>query len=200
MHNRNWMRRPMARILMPVLVVAAVGAGVAHGKECKGVNFPDQAQVEGSALMLNGLGLRQATAFKVNVYVAALYVAKTSSDPNALLGSNTLSELILHFVRNVGADDLRKGWSEGFEKNAKDQLPALQERIAKLNGWMADVKTGERLTFIHKPGTGLQVDVNGSVKGTIKGDDFAKAFLAIWLGADPPNPEIKAGMLGGACG
>ena len=44
------------------------------------------------------------------------------------------------------------------------------------------------------------MDVNGAVKGTIKGDDFAKAFLAIWLGGDPPNPEIKAGMLGGACG
>ena len=122
------------------------------------------------------------------------------SDANALLGSNTPSELILQFVRNVGADDLRKGWSEGFEKNSKDQLPALKDRIAMLNGWMADVKTGERLTFIHKPGTGLQVDVNGAVKGTIKGDDFAKAFLSIWLGADPPNPEIKAGMLGGTCG
>src|SRR5271169_4009622 len=200
MHNSNWMRRPMARILVPVFMVAAVGAGAVHGKECKGVNFPDQAQVEGSNLSLNGLGLRQATAFKVNVYVAALYVAKTSSDPNALLGSNSPSELVLQFVRSVGADDLRKGWSEGFEKNAKDQLPALKERIATLNGWMGDVKTGERLTFIHKPGTGLQVDVNGTVKGTIKGDDFAKAFLAIWLGADPPNPEIKAGMLGGACG
>jgi hypothetical protein len=199
MHNRNRMRRPMARILMPVLMVAAVGAGVAHGKECKGVNFPDQVQVEGSTLMLNGLGLRQATAFKVNVYVAALYVAKTSSDPNALLGSNTPSELILQFVRNVGADDLRKGWSEGFEKNTKDQLPALKERIAMLNAWMADVKTGERLSFVHKPGAGLQVDVNGTVKGTIRGDDFAKAFLSIWLGADPPNPEIKAGILGGAC-
>src|SRR5271165_7120857 len=191
MHHSNCMRRPMARILMPMFMIATVGAGVAHGKECKGVNFPDQAQVEGSSLMLNGLGLRQATAFKVNVYVAALYVAKTSSDANALLGSNTPSELILQFVRNVGADDLRKGWSEGFEKNAKDQLPALKERIAMLNGWMADVKTGERLTFVRKPGAGLQVDVNGTAKGTIKGDDFAKAFLSIWLGADPPNPELK---------
>ena len=187
------------RILWSALVVVAICADGAQGKECKGVTFPDQAQVEGSTLALNGLGLRQATAFKVNVYVAALYVAKTSSDANALLGANAPSELILQFVRNVGADDLRKGWSEGFEKNAKEQLPALKERIATLNGWMADVKTGDRLTFIHKPGTGLQVDVNGAVKGTIKGDDFAKAFLAIWLGADPPNPEIKAGMLGGAC-
>jgi hypothetical protein len=68
-----------------------------------------------------------------------------------------------------------------------------------MTGWMV-VKTGELLTFIRKAGAGLQVDVNGAVKGTIKGDDFAKAFLLIWLGADPPNPEIKAGMLGGPCG
>ena len=188
------------RILLPALVIAMLGAGVAQGKECKGVNFPDQAQVEGTNLTLNGLGLRQATAFKVNVYVAALYVAKTSNDANALLGANAPSQLILQFVRNVGADDLRKGWSEGFEKNSKDQLPALKDRIATLNGWMTDVKTGERLTFTSKPGAGVTVNVNGVVKGAVKGDDFAKAFLAIWLGGDPPNPEIKAGMLGGACG
>ncbi len=188
------------RILLPAALVAALGAGVAQGKECKGVNFPDQAQVEGSSLSLNGLGLRQATAFKVNVYVAALYVAKTSSDANALLGSSAPSELILQFVRDVGADDLRKGWTEGFEKNSKDQLPALKDRIAMLNGWMGDMKSGQRLIFIHKPGAGVEVNVNGVVKGTVKGDDFAKAFLAIWLGGDPPNPEIKAGMLGGACG
>ena len=63
----------------------------------------------------------------------------------------------------------------------------------------ADIKSGQRMTFILKPGQGTQVDVNGAVKGTIKGEDFAKALLSIWLG-DPPNPEIKSGLLGGACG
>ena len=187
------------RILVPLVVALTWYAQAAQGKECKGVNFPDKAQVEGSSLMLNGLGLRQATFLKVNVYVAALYVAKTSTDPGAILGSGAPSELILQFVRDVGADDLRKGWEEGFEKNARGQLPALKDRIAMLNGWMSDVKSGQRLTFTYKPGVGVQVGVNGNVKGTIKGDDFAKAFLSIWLG-DPPNPEIKAGLLGGACG
>jgi hypothetical protein len=60
--------------------------------------------------------LRQATAFKVNVYVAALYVAKTSSDPSVLLGSATPSELILQFVRNVGADDLRRGGAKASKR------------------------------------------------------------------------------------
>ena len=47
---------------------------------------------------------------------------------------------------------------------------------------------------------GMQVEVNGTVKGTITGDDFATAFLAIWLGPHPPNPGLKSGLLGGACG
>jgi hypothetical protein len=190
----------MKRNLMLIGVIAALGAGVAQGKECRGVNFPEQAQVEGSALALNGVGLRQATMLKINVYVAALYVAKTSSDPKPILGSNSPYELVLHFVRDVGAGDIAKGWTEGFEKNARDQLPALKDRIAMLNGWMGDIKSGQRMTFTFKPGMGVQVNVNGAVKGTIEGDDFGRAFLSIWLGAEPPNPEIKAGLLGGACG
>jgi Chalcone isomerase-like len=185
--------------LLPVIVIALASTGLAHGKECKGVNFPDQVQVAGSTLTLNGLGLRQATVFKVNVYVGALYVTRTSSDASAILASNTPKEIILHFVRNVSADDVVKGWNEAFEKNAKSDLPALKDRIAMLNGWMADLKSGERLTFVYTPDAGVQVDVKGTAKGTIKGDDFAKAFFSIWLG-DPPNPELKSGLLGGACG
>lgn len=190
----------MQRNLCWMGLIAVLGAGVAQGKECKSVTFPEQAQVDGSALTLNGLGLRQATIVKVNVYVAALYVAKPASDAKAILGSNSAYEMILQFVRDVGADAISKGWSEGFEKNAKAELPALKERVAMLNGWMADVKTGQRLSFSFRPGTGVKVDVNGTVKGTIKGDDFGKALLAIWLGDDPPNPELKVGLLGGACG
>ena len=187
------------RIALSAVLTLGLSAGIANAKECAGVSFPDQAQVEGANLALNGLGLRLATMLKVKVYVAALYVGKTSKDASAILGSSEPTELVLHFVRDVGADDVRKGFDEGFEKNAKAQLPALKERIAKLNGWIPDVKSGQKLTFVRKPGAGVQVDVNGSVKGTISGDDFAKAFLSIWLG-DPPNSEIKTGLLGGACG
>ena len=79
----------MRRSLLLIGVLSALGAGVAHGKECRGVNFPEQTQVDGSTLTLNGLGVRKATMLKVIVYVAALYVAKSSSDPNAILGSDS---------------------------------------------------------------------------------------------------------------
>jgi hypothetical protein len=191
------MKRSLLSVLVSVIAVFNVGA--AHGKACQGVTFPEQVQIDGGTLTLNGLGLRQATILKVNVYVAALYVAKASSDAQALLASNTPKELILHFVHNVGDNDLKKAWEEGFEHNAKAQLAALHERIEQLKGWMTDMQSGQRLTFIHTPGAGLQVDVHGTVRGTIKGDDFATAFLSIWLGAHPPNPGLKSGLLGGAC-
>jgi hypothetical protein len=99
----------------------------------------------------------------------------------------------------VDADDLREAWDEGFENAAKGQM-ALEARIDTLNAWMADMKVGQRLTFTHTADAGLEVNVNGTVKGTIEGDDFARAFLSIWLGSRPPNAGLKTGLLGGPCG
>jgi chalcone isomerase-like protein len=185
--------------LLTLMATTAFGIGTAQCKECHGISFPEQTQSDGAALTLNGLGMRQATLFKVNVYVAALYVAKPTADPNVLLGAAAPYQLILHFVRSVDASDISKGWVEGFARNAQAQAPGLQERIAMLTRWMTDIKSGQRLQFSFKPGAGLQVNVNGAMKGTISGDDFGRAFLSIWLGV-PPNPEVKSGMLGGACG
>jgi len=184
--------------LLAGLTMALAGAA-AHGKECKGVAFPDQMQSDGAALKLNGLGLRQATMFRVNVYVAALYLAQTSADADAILGANAPRQLVMHFVRDVGNADLTKAWDEGFENNAKSELPSLKERIEAFKGLMADMKAGERIGLSYKPGAGVQVAVKGAVKGTIAGDDFARALFAIWLGPHPPNAGLKAGLLGGQC-
>ena len=189
----------MVRMLVVAVTVASLACGEARASECHGVSFPEQMPVDGTTLTLNGLGLRQATMFKVNVYVAALYVTRKSTDAGVIL-ANAPAELILQFVRGVGASDIAKSWNEGFEKNAKAELPALKDRIAMLDGFMTDVKSGQQMVFSFKPGAGVQVIVNGAAKGTIKGDDFARALLSIWLGPEPPNPEIKAGLLGGACG
>ena len=189
--------RSLVRVSGLLLLVGALGT--AQAKTCRGVDFPEHLQVAGHDLALNGLGMRKATFLKVNVYVGALYVTRPSHDPQPLIDPGTPARLILHFVRNVGVGDLRDAWKEGFEKVAKDQLPALQARIATLNSWMSGMETGQRLTFTRLPGAGIQVDVNGVVKGIIPGDDFARALMTIWLGPNPPNSELKSGLLGGSC-
>jgi hypothetical protein len=180
--------------------VTAFGAGAASAAECAGASFAEQVLVDGAPLTLNGLGRRLATMLEVEVYVAALYVASPSGDAKALLESNGARRIVLHFVRDVDAGDLEEAWQEGFERNAKAQLPALRERIDRLKAWMADMKTGQRLTFTSRPGAGTEVDVNGKVEGGIPGDDFSRALLSLWLGERPANPGLKAGLLGGRCG
>jgi Chalcone isomerase-like len=117
-----------------------------------------------------------------------------------ILAASGPTELVMHFVRDVSAKDITGAWDDGFASNAKAQLPALKERVIMLNGWMTDMKTGQQMVFSFKRGLGLTVTVNGAVKGTIKGDDFAKAFFSLWLGPRPANPELKSGLLGGTCG
>jgi hypothetical protein len=182
--------------LILVLLLATVTAA-AQEATCRDISFPRHLQVNGSDLTLNGLGARKATFLKVNVYVAAYYVAQAGHDPKRLVESDSPQQLVLQFVRNVGVGDLRKAFVEGFEK-----APAanLQERVARLNGWMTDMKTGQRLTFVRLPHSGVQVTVNGAQKGVIEGEDFSRALISIWLGPTPPNPELKAGLLGGECG
>ena len=179
---------------LAVLILLALAAPSA-AMERDGVQYPDRTTVDGTELVLNGLGTREATLFKVNVYVAALYLENPSSSGYAICESDETKRLVLHFVRDVGVDDITGAWSEGFEKNTEDLSP-YSDRLASLNSWMSGMDDGDEMTFTYIPGTGLEVSVKGSFKGTIQGDDFAPVFFSIWLGDDPPNGGLREGLLG----
>ncbi len=188
------MKSAMKAVLM--LSVLAFSATAVMAMEKDGVEYPDQITVDGVDLVLNGLGTREATIFKVNVYVAALYLENLSSDGYAICESEETKRLILHFVRDVGEGDITGAWTEGFVKNAGDDLLTFQDRIETLNSWMSDINDGERMVYTYIPGTGLEVSVSGDLKGVIEGADFASAFFSIWLGDNPPNGGLRDGLLG----
>lgn len=182
-----------------LLCLCAASAGTAVARECDGVSFPERIEVRGETLTLNGLGLRKATFLKIKVYVGALYLQHPTADAQAILTSRDPAEVDLAFVFRATAGQLRDAWQEGFEKSAPGRIAQLQSRIAQLDGWMSGVRSGQKMSFLRIPGVGIQYSLDGAVKGTIAGDDFATAFLAIWLGASPPSPELRAGLLGGPC-
>ncbi len=182
-----------------LLYLSAACAAAAAPHQCDGISFPEHIQARGETLTLNGLGLRKATIFNIKVYVGALYVAHPTSAANAILDSREPVQIELAFVFHATAGQLRGAWQEGFEKSAPGRLSQLQSRIAQLQGWMKSVGSGQRMSFLRIPGVGLQYSLDGTVQGTIAGDDFARAFLAIWLGPSPPSQALRAGLLGGSC-
>jgi len=182
-----------------VAALALAQLGTAQARRCDGVSFPEHVTVQGRRLSLNGLGLRKATWFRIKVYVGALYLAHPSGDAAAILGAREPGEIVLHFLWSVSASQLRSAWREGFASSAPGELARLKDRIARLNGWMSSVKSGQSMTFVHIPGLGIEYFLDGTLKGTIEGEDFARAFLGIWLGPKPPGRQLKAGLLGGEC-
>jgi hypothetical protein len=178
-----------------IFLLAVLTAG-AYPMERDGVSFPDRITANGVNLTLNGLGTREATIFKVNVYVAALYLETPGRDGETIARAEETKRLILHFVRKVGESDITSAWREGLEKNAGEELAAYEERLETLNSWMSPMADGDRMTFTYIPGAGLEVSVKGEVKGIIEGSDFAGVFFAIWLGGSPPNRSLRDGLLG----
>ena len=182
--------------LLALLLILTAPAPAA---ELAGVTMPDQVTVGDQTLELNGLGLRLATrlGLKFKVYVAGLYLEEKSSDAEQILASDQTSRIHMHFVRKVGKGKITGAWTEGFEANSGGKMAEFEDRVDKLNSWMPDMAKDDTITFTYVPGSGVEVGVNGESKGTIEGPDFARVLWTIFLGPEPPNAELKDGMLGG---
>ncbi len=189
-------RRSFGALLTIALVAVAIPA---DARRCAGASFPDTVTVDGHELVLNGLGVREATIFNVNVYVAGLYVEERGGSAAELIGAEKHTRLVLKLVRDIDAETMNEGIERGFRLNAGDRLSAMQPRIRRLTSWFPDLPEGMVITFTYRPDQGIEVLVNGRRKGVIEGADFAEIFFNIWLGPDPPNRGLKRGLLGGRC-
>jgi Chalcone isomerase-like len=189
----------MRRVAVVAFSIVLASGSAALGATCEGASFGDSVKIGSAPLVLNGLGIRKATIFDVEVYIAALYLLQKASDPAKILRANEPWRLELHFVRDVDAADIRDAWQTGLERSAPDKIAALQARIDALKAAMTDFKVGQRVVFINDPAAGVTVEVNGVASRPINGADFAAALLAIWLGPKPPNSDLKSGLLGGKC-
>lgn len=188
---------------LSLLALAALTAGfspTASAAECEGVKFADTVTVDGKKLVLNGLGMREATIFSVDVYVAGLYVEKKSKNPKELLDTSKPIKFVMKFVRDVSRDDVAGAYKESFDKAPKATQKELKEEFDKLLSWMSGIKSGQQMEYTYIPGTGMEVKVKGKVMGTIQGAEATRFFLNIWLGPKPPNKGLKTGLLGGKCG
>lgn len=188
------------RRLTIALVLGCVASGaLAWAGECEGVRVPDTLEVGGEKLFLNGLGLREATLFKVNVYVAALYLKEKGDDGEAIAGADHSKLIRLSFLRSVSKADMRKAITEGFKKSSPAEWPKLEERVQKFFEMLPAFEAGETLTLWYVPGKGVQVKAPGQGSGVIEGLDFSRALFRVWLGEHPPNANLKKGLLGGRC-
>ena len=168
----------------------------ASALEVAGVDVPQSVTIENKALVLNGAGIRKKFFFKI--YVGALYLPVKHTTVNSILNDAGGKRIVMSFLyKEVTAEDLVNGWNDGFTgNNSAKELKALQERINQFNSLFTTVHTGDEIRLDYLPGKGTQVSLNGTLKGSVPGEDFSKALLKIWLGSKPADKGLKKAWLG----
>ena len=135
-------------------------------------------------------GQGRMTFWGFDVYDARLYLTEQR-------GQNGIA-LDLSYLRSLKGTDITKRTLEEMERLGVSE----SNRSAwgkQLNAIFPDVVSGSALTAIQIPGRGTVFLHNGKPVGEIAGDDFAKAFFAIWLDPKTAAPKLRAALIGQAC-
>lgn len=180
----------MNKILLLILSLFFINA---FSAELDGIKFDDKIKLENKDLILNGIGIRKATIFKVKVYYGGLYLEQKSNDYNSFLNANSSKQIVMNFVHDVDAKKLRNGFSEGFEKANKNH-EALKATLDKFNSTLSDVIKGDKIviTFYND---GVAVNVKGKQFEKFGNAEFSKALLSVWF-INPTDEGLRNGLLG----
>jgi hypothetical protein len=190
----------MTRKLVHTFVVLIFSLALASNAtllaaEISGVKLPDQVTVGGKSLKLNGAGLRQATILKINAYAAGLYLENSSHDGDGIANSDQLKSIQMVFMRDVSAKQMADAFQEGFDKNCVAGCAELKPHIGKLQGLLKDMKKGETMAY-HFLSDGVEVMIRGQKVGKVGDKAFSHQLIRCWIGKNPPNTELKDGLLG----
>jgi len=192
------MSSPIRRKLFLAIIALtglALGAPQAKAAEISGVKLPDQVTVQGKTLKLNGLGLRQATFLKFNAYAAGLYLENAMHDADAIANSDQAKSIEIVFMRDVSTKQMADAFQEGFDKNCVAGCAELKANIPKLQGLLKDMKKGETMAY-HFLADGVDVMIRGQKVGRVGDKAFSHQLIRVWIGKNPPNPELKDGLVG----
>jgi hypothetical protein len=135
-------------------------------------------------------GQGRMTFWGFDVYDARLYLTEQR-------GENGIA-LDLSYLRSLKGADITKRTLEEMERLGVSE-PNRAAWGKQLNTIFPDVVPGSTLTAIQIPGRGTVFLHNGKPTGEIAGDDFAKAFFAIWLDPKTAAPKLRTALIGQAC-
>jgi hypothetical protein len=176
--------------------LALASSATVRAAEISGVKLPDQVTVGGKSLKLNGAGLRQATILKINAYAAGLYLENPGRDGEAIANSDQAKSIQMVFMRDVSAKQMSDAFGEGFDKNCIAGCTELKPHLAKVQALLKDMKKGETMGY-NFTADGVEVMIRGQKVGKVGDKAFSHQLIRCWIGKNPPNAELKDGLLGG---
>lgn len=163
--------------------------------------FEDRIRLADAELVLNGVGLRAVAWLKG--YAAGLYLAQKATTPAAVLAQKGPKRVQMRMMVEVGAGEFVKAIDKGMKRNhSAAEHAALLSRIEQFDRIvhsLGTLKKGDVVDLDWLPARGLQLSLNARPRGEpVAGEDFYAGILKIFIGQDPVDQRLKAGLLGGS--
>jgi hypothetical protein len=125
-----------------------------------------------------------------NVYDAELYAPRGRYQDGQALA------LRLTYLRAIKGSAIVKRSVEEMRRIGVRDEEKLARWATKMAAIFPDVQEGTTLTGIYRPGRATVFIRDGRRIGTIKDDQFGRAFFAIWLDQGTREPGLRAQLLG----
>jgi hypothetical protein len=193
---------PTIMILILVVLLLAPAAGAVVEPET-GREYPDEVAATAGGrnytLTATGVGLREKTFLKVDVYVIVSYIddqAELGEDPAESIRSLDLPKRIqMDLLRGFSREKLVNSFQEVIDKNYENTAAFAADLDTFLAYWDRDAEDGDQLVFDYVPGVGLVTSLNGEQKGIIDNFAFVQALWTVWFGEKPASDGLKRELL-----
>jgi hypothetical protein len=139
---------------------------------------------------LQPVGQGSLTWLGLHVYDAALW------SPNARVDFGEPMALAVRYARALEGPAIAE---RALEEIAQLGIGSAAQRAdwgARLRALLPDVKDGDLVAGVHRPGQGMRFYLNGHRVGEIVDPAFSRAFFAIWLDPRTSVPELRAALIG----
>jgi hypothetical protein len=182
-------------LTISLLAIVAVFPRNSEAKDVEGVHIEETFNHGISPLVLNGAGVR--SKFFMDLYVASLYLPKTDSKVSDILDTDIIAIRLDIISSMITSKKMNDAIIEGFENAAGDKIDALAPQIsAFMATFNKPISVGDQFIFVMEKNKGVSSLKNGLPQGDIRGEDFRRALINIWLGHEPAQESLKEAMLG----
>ena len=140
------------------------------------------------------IGKGRLTFWGFQVYDARLW-ALPGFKPDSLAAQPFALELA--YLRGFDNQDVAERSITEMRRSAAISDAQAKVWIDEMMRALPDVKKGDRVMGIHRPGVGAQFLMNGKPTGEIRDAEFARLFFGIWLSPKTSEPKLRAALLAG---
>ena len=176
-----------------MLLTTLLFVSSASAANFEGVTLPDQYDLAGQTLKLNGQGMR--SKFFFSIYVGALYTPSRVTSASQVMKPELAKVIRMHFVYSeVSAEKLRDGFAESIDNNIPD-FSKSDDGQKFLNIFNFAAIKNDTIDMQFTPDGTLTVLHNSKQVGKVVSAAACNAVLNIYFGKDPIK-SLKEGMLG----